>query len=204
LALACAYAVVSGGDFYPGTRYIAWVWPVVWALAAAATAVWGLPRRWASAAMVACVLSSYTVFWSFPGLMQGGWSEARQRVEIAESLDASVAPGERVACAWAGSFYFFSDVAGIDVLGKSDRTVASRAPDPALGPSAHNKMDLGYSLGVLKPEWVLMVPPGTSGAAWLHSGFDAALWNNPLFQGHCAGEVHAVGGPWALCRCRWS
>lgn len=204
LLAAWAYAATTGGDFYPGTRYLAWAWPLLWALAAAALGAW-LPPRAAAAGMALAALFSYQAFWAFPGLMQGGWSEARQRVEIAEGLAARVAPGESVASAWAGSFFYFSGVAGVDFLGKCDPVVARARPDPRLGPSAHNKLDLAESLGRRRPAWVLLVPPDGPGTdAWLHSAFDRAIWNDPLFKAHCKGGILAVGGPWALCRCRWN
>lgn len=204
LLAALAYAAATGGDFYPGTRYVAWAWPLLWALAAGALGAW-LPSRAASVGMALAALFSYQAFWAFPGLMQGGWAEARQRVEIAEALDSRVAPGESVAAAWAGSFFYFSTVAGVDLLGKCDSAVARARPDPGLGPSAHNKLDLGESLGLRRPAWVLLIPPGSPGPqAWLHSNYDQRIWNDPLFSAHCKGGILAVGGPWALCRCGWT
>jgi hypothetical protein len=203
LLAALAYAASTGGDFYPGTRYVAWAWPLMWALAAASLGAC-LSVRAAALGMALAALFSYQAFWAFPGLMQGGWVEARQRVEIAEAMDKRVAPGESVAAAWAGSFFYFSTVAGVDLLGKCDPVVARSVPDAGLGPSAHNKLDLAESLGRRRPAWVLLVPPGSPGPqAWLHSNYDLRIWNDPLFNAHCKGEVLAVGGPWALCRCRW-
>ncbi|HTB21155.1 MAG TPA: hypothetical protein VK914_00465 [bacterium] len=204
LLAALAYSLCTGGDFYPGTRYLAWAWPLLWALAAAALGAWTRPRV-AAAGMALAALFSYQSLWAFPDLMQGGWADAQQRVQIAEGLDARVAPGERVASAWAGSFYFFSGVAGVDLLGKCDPVVARSAPDPSLGPSAHDKLDLARSLGDLKPAWVLLLPPqGPGTAGWLHTSYDRRIWEDPLFRAHCRGEVLAVGGPWALCRCDWT
>jgi hypothetical protein len=154
--------------------------------------------------MGAAVLFSYQALWSFPGLMQGAWEAARRRVEIAEDLDLRVAPGERVAAAWAGSFFYFSGVAGVDLLGKCDPVVAGSPADAALGGTGHNKLDLAESLGRRRPAWVLLVPPGSPDpGGWAHTPFDARIWNDPLFTAHCRGRILPVGGPWALCRCDW-
>jgi len=202
LALLLAYGVTTAGDFYPGTRYLAPAWPLIWALAAAASSAM-FPRR--GAWIVACAaLFSYEALWDFPDLMKQGYAYGRDRVEIAEELGSKVAPGETVAAAWAGSFFYFSDVRGVDLLGKCDPIIARLPPDPTLGGTAHNKCDLDVSLGRRRPDWVLMIPPVQPGyEAWTHSILDARIWGDPRFAAHCRPRAIPVGGPWALCHCRW-
>ncbi len=198
------YGCATAGDFYPGTRYLAWGWPLLWALAAAALCAWIRRPGLAAAAMALAALWSYQAFWAFPGLMRGGWRAGAERVAVARLMDAVVPPGQRVASDWAGTFYYYSDVQGEDLLGKCDPVVAAARPDPGLGPTAHDKMDLAYSLGEVRPDWVLLVPPGQDpGLRWLHTAYDARIWNDPLFAAHCRASARLVGGHWALCRCRW-
>ncbi|MGH7441851.1 MAG: hypothetical protein ACREKE_04170 [bacterium] len=202
LAALC-YGLTTAGDFYPGTRYLAWAWPLLWTLSAAAFCVW-LPRPWSTLCVAIAAVCAYQAFCAFPGLMQGGWLAGKERIEIAATLDRLVAPGQVVASDWAGSFYFYSNVAGEDLLGKCDPVVAHVEPDPSLGPTAHNKLDLAYSLEGLRPDWVLLVAPGQEeDLGWLHSVYDARIWDDPGFSAHCKANLRRVGVHWALCRCRW-
>jgi hypothetical protein len=203
LLVLLAYGLLTGGDFYPGTRYIAAAWPLYWALAAAALSANLRPAPAAWLIALAAVLS-YHALWVFPGLMQGGWTAAMDRIRLARALDARLRPGESLAAAWAGSFYYFSSARGVDLLGKCDPVVARTQADPQIPWSAHNKMNLEHSLGVRRPDWVAALPPGLPDPApWLHTAYDRKLWEHPLFQKHCRQCEAGLAGPWLLCRCRW-
>lgn len=199
LGLLCiaAYGLGTAGDFFPGTRYLAPAWPLIWALSAAALARWD-PRKGAWAALAAVVLS-YNAVIAYPGLMQGGKAAHLGRIAAAFDLQGQLKPGETLACAWAGAAYYFCDARGIDLLGKADPVVARSEPDPWLGGTGHNKMDLAYSLGVRRPDWVLFLPPGHAHSA----RYDEVLAKDPLFNAHCAGQAQRAGQDWLLCRCRW-
>lgn len=191
-----AYGLTTAGDFYPGTRYLAPAWPLIWALGAASLARWKA-QRVAVAASAACVLLSYNAYFAYPGLMLAGKQDHLDRIEAARVLQEQLKPGETLACAWAGAVFYFSDARGIDLLGKADRVVASRPPDDR-GGTGHNKLDLAYSLGVRRPDWVLYRPPQHDGGPL----YDQAVHADPLFKAHCAGQAQRIG-IWSLCRCRW-
>ena len=63
---------------------------------------------------------------------------------------------------WAGTHSYFADVKTIDFLGKSDAHIASMLPDLSGAVSwngmksvpGHNKYDLAYSIGQLKPTFI--------------------------------------------------
>jgi hypothetical protein len=63
---------------------------------------------------------------------------------------------------WAGAIPYFSERKGIDFLGKSDRYIAKLPPDLSGKVSGngikslpgHNKYDLNYSIGTLRPTFV--------------------------------------------------
>lgn len=69
-----------------------------------------------------------------------------------------------VAVLWAGSIPYYSERQSIDLLGKSDRFIA-RAPTPPIPAGfwnsefypGHNKYDLQYSVGTLRPDIVSQV-----------------------------------------------
>jgi hypothetical protein len=192
------YGLSTAGDFFPGTRYLAPAWPLVWALSAAflGRSVWR-GRVWVALAAVAL---SYNALFAYPGLMQAGKASHLDRIAAAMDLQRQLKPGEnRVACAWAGAVFYFSDAQGIDLLGKADPVVARAEPDPWLGGTGHNKMDLAYSLGVRHPDWVLLLPPGSPHSA----RYDQAVVEDPLFKRYCAEHTQRVGESWQLSRCRW-
>jgi hypothetical protein len=204
LAVLLAYSLLTGGDLYPGTRYLAPAWPLLWALPAAALSLRWPRGRVAALAMAGAALFSYHALWAFPGLMQGGAREAMDRIQAAQAIQRQVHPGEKVAATWAGSFFYYSDAAGVDILGKCDPVVARAPVDPDLPATGHNRLDLSHSLGELKPDWVITVPPGLPLAdPWMHTVYDRKLWEDPLFAGHCRANAVPVAGPWLLCRCRW-
>lgn len=68
-----------------------------------------------------------------------------------------------IAVTIAGASAYYSERKMIDILGKSDREIASRKPIGKIYPG-HNKWDYEYSIGKLKPDVVLML--------WAHTAQD--------------------------------
>lgn len=68
-----------------------------------------------------------------------------------------------IATPIAGASAYYSERKMIDILGKSDREIASRKPIGKIYPG-HNKWDYEYSIGKLKPDVVLML--------WAHTTHD--------------------------------
>jgi hypothetical protein len=65
-------------------------------------------------------------------------------------------PGGSVAVMAAGTVPYYSGMRGVDILGKSDRHIARTRPHPGIGSASvtpgHNKYDLYYSIGKLRPD----------------------------------------------------
>jgi hypothetical protein len=84
-------------------------------------------------------------------------------VAIARALDELLSPEGTVGVLWAGTIPYFSGRRAIDFLGKADRHVAQLPPHLPPGPPrwgelrwlpGHEKYDLEYSIGVLRPTYV--------------------------------------------------
>jgi hypothetical protein len=71
------------------------------------------------------------------------------------ALRAATADDATIAVTWAGAIPYFSHRPTIDLLGKSDRVIATRErrKDMAFVPG-HDKWDYGYSIGRLRPDVV--------------------------------------------------
>ncbi len=65
-------------------------------------------------------------------------------------------PDAVIATVWAGAPAYYARRKMIDILGKNDRVVASRAPRGNIRPG-HNKWDYDYSIGLLKPDVVFQL-----------------------------------------------
>jgi hypothetical protein len=71
------------------------------------------------------------------------------------ALRAATADDATIAVTWAGAIPYFSHRPTIDLLGKSDRIVATSARQPSAGfEPGHDKWDYGYSIGQLRPDVV--------------------------------------------------
>jgi hypothetical protein len=78
-----------------------------------------------------------------------------------------------IAAGWVGAPAYYSRLTAVDLLGKTDAHVA-RAPASGVFRPGHDKMDLAYSIGQLRPDVVLLDNPviGTYGYVRLPNG----LW----------------------------
>ena len=203
--LLLAYTVWAGADYFPFLRFFAAGWPLFFALAFAGLGGLGLGarRRWAAWAilLLGCHLGL-----ALPPLTRLGWAGAKERLQVALTLRNLVAPQEKVAAAWAGTFFYYSGVQGVDLLGKCDAVVAAGPPSLELEGPGHNKMDLDWSLGVLRPRWVLMETPPYSEAdqAYVLGQYDLRMLEDPLFRGHCLKGARQLTDHWALCDCDWA
>jgi hypothetical protein len=86
----------------------------------------------------------------------------RANVDIALALRELTLPGATVGVSWAGAIPFYSELAGVDFLGKCDPHVAARPPDTSGRISGagmksvpgHNKYDLDYSIRQRRPTYI--------------------------------------------------
>ena len=209
-AAACAvlalYCVWAGADYYGFLRFFAAGWPLLFALAFAVLGAWPRLGRWRIGLAWAMLLLSFNAYASLPALSDRGWASARERLELALAVGRRLAPGETLASLWAGGLYYYSGVEGVDLLGKCDPVVAAQPPNLPLGGEGHNKMDLAWSLGRLKPDWVAFEPPvyHAGVGAYVIDKDDEVLALDPLFRAHCLGHAVQVSPHWALCHCDWA
>ncbi len=81
-------------------------------------------------------------------------------VGIGVALARIIKPEARLGVLWAGVLPYYAGGIGIDFLGKTDPHVARLPPDPNAGFNGlrsvpgHNKYDLHYSIGELRPDYV--------------------------------------------------
>ena len=61
-----------------------------------------------------------------------------------------------IATVMAGTPAYYSERSMIDLLGKSDREIASRKPIGKMHPG-HNKWDYNYSVGLLRPDIIFQL-----------------------------------------------
>jgi hypothetical protein len=155
------YVTAIGGDAFAGARFFVPILPVLFALAGA-----GL-RRFRSGAVAAGVAIAMVA--TTPLLRANRWvpmlpvltTDLRPsygdvgNVQIGLWLRSHTPADAVVADYWAGSTLYFSDRRGVDFLGKNDARVARLAARCPSGKPGHNKYDFHYSLGQLKPDYVV-------------------------------------------------
>jgi arabinofuranosyltransferase len=80
----------------------------------------------------------------------------RRSVKVGLKLSRYARPEASVAVRAAGAMPYYSGLRGVDVLGKSDRHIARLRPPPPVCSGTvspgHNKYDLDYSIGKLRPD----------------------------------------------------
>jgi hypothetical protein len=87
------------------------------------------------------------------------FDEEKYLIESGLNLKAATPPGFRYAITWAGTIpYYAEGRRPVDLLGKMDRVIAHSRPEPGAFKPGHNKFDLDYSLGVLRPDAMLQPP----------------------------------------------
>lgn len=89
---------------------------------------------------------------------------AREGLLFRETL----APEATLALSWAGSIPYFAEHTTIDLLGKNDRVIARMAPVIPEFVPGHNKWNLRYSIGELRPDLACNLPrrPGEVEYLW--------------------------------------
>ena len=93
--------------------------------------------------------------------LRGGAAPYDVSIESIGRERAATDPRATIAVVLAGNGPYFSHRRTIDILGKSDRHVARlRVPASAPVRPGHDKEDLDYSIGQLRPDLVTMEPTG--------------------------------------------
>jgi hypothetical protein len=131
-------------------------------------------------------------------------------VRIGLLLKRNTPLASRVADFWAGSVFYFSERYAIDLLGKSDRHIAHLPVTSDGMKPGHNKFDFDYSLGKLKPDFVvanfrLPVEEGkmlrSARGDWAFTG---QLYFNRIFRQRCFPNPIPVRTWRTIFVCDWS
>jgi hypothetical protein len=115
----------------------------------------GRSFRYCVVTMLWCLVSG----WGFAQWMQTGGLHVRDDFGISiQGLDLKrvTATDAVIATVWAGAPAYYSQRRMIDLLGKSDREIASLQPRGKIYPG-HNKWDYQYSIGINRPDIVFQL-----------------------------------------------
>ncbi len=206
--LYAAYVAYIGGDAFDNFRFMIPVLPLLMVLGF--LGIQGLHLHPASrlALTVACLA---TIPLSLPGLITYV-PDARYvgNLEMGLILKENTPANSKLADFWAGTVLYYSDRYGVDLLGKSDRYIA-HLPVVSTGTRAgHNKFDFDYSLGVLKPDFVIAnfkVPVDEEEMVRVSTGDWAGtgqLYFNPIFREHCL-PYPVLPETWrSIFKCDWA
>jgi hypothetical protein len=185
LLVAVLFQTWAGGDAWPYWRMVTPALPLILALAAGD--LWGIRRKSvALAALVSLWLLLNVAFLPEIRLQRRPyqWEANVQNVNTALALRAVTEPSATVGVFWAGAIPFYSERPALDFLGKSDPTIAHRAPDLSGAISwsgmrsvpGHNKYDLDYSIRRLRPTYVQGLVWGREDLTeWGRSAYDSVL-----------------------------
>jgi hypothetical protein len=131
-------------------------------------------------------------------------------IRIGLLLKQNTTPTSKIADFWAGSVFYFSNRHAIDLLGKSDRHVAHLPVQSDGTKPGHNKFDFDYSLGTLKPDFVVanfrlpVQQDQMQQAATGDWAFTGQLYCNRVFQEHCLPNPVAIETWRTIFVCDWS
>lgn len=118
-----------------------------------------------SMTLVLTAVSAYPAYlWA-----RDGGQHVRDDQKMTESgyaLAQATSEDAVIATVWAGAPAYYSSRSMIDLLGKSDRRIASLKPSGAFYPG-HNKWDLEYSIGELQPDVVFQMWGSSGGNSLL-------------------------------------
>ncbi|MGO9838039.1 MAG: hypothetical protein ACLP1X_27980 [Polyangiaceae bacterium] len=131
-------------------------------------------------------------------------------IHVGLYLQGHTPPGATVADTWAGLPPYFSERTSIDLLGKCDRHIAHMTAVSTGRTPGHNKFDYDYSLGVLRPDYVMAAfkLPVSDREMVAQSEGDAAfigrLYLNDVFRRHCLPHPQPLEALRTLFACDWS
>lgn len=131
-------------------------------------------------------------------------------IRIANYLRDHTPPFAKVADIWAGAVFYYSGRPGIDLLGKCDRYVARQKANPVSSYPGHNKFDYDYSLGRLRPDFVVSsfkLPVTDQAMRETSTGdlaFIGSLYFNSVFRRHCLPHPVPVDTWRTIFWCDWS
>jgi hypothetical protein len=209
IAAVSVYVAFIGGDAFPYARFFVPILPLLMALAVVSTERLIARPALRAAVLLVCVVSTPLIVPGyFNNLVTGGYNADNVRIGLLLKLNAPATA--KAADFSAGSVFYFSEGGAIDLLGKSDKHIARLAAVPANDRPGHNKYDLTYSLGELKPDFVIApfhLPVDEDRVRALSSGdysWMSDLYFNAIFQEHCLPYPIDVAALRSIFVCDWS
>lgn len=188
VAIQFAYTVYVGGDAWEWSQFPdRFVSIVAFPLCVASGLGLGVViERLKMGAMAAVGLASGAAALAFGWTSLGDWrdtlsghgfqfAEEKYFIQAGLNLKSATPPGFTYGVSWAGTIpYYAEGRRPLDLLGKTDRTIAHMRPEPGVFKPGHNKYDLTYSLGQLRPDAMLQtpgddIPPNSAEADQLRS-----------------------------------
>jgi len=126
-------------------------------------------RTIAGVAVVVWLLTSGVPFGRW--VLENGFAvpEDERAARLGLLLRTTLAAEASYAVCWAGSIPYFAERTAIDLLGKSDPVVARMPPAIPEFVPGHNKWNLEYSLGRLRPDLACDLPRRASETPYLNS-----------------------------------
>ncbi len=164
-AMATLYTVYIGGDTwerpYHGNRFMSAMAPLI--VLVTLHLVWARMARmrrspFLSELVVVAVAALMAVGCSgrsFYGWARTDWQNTKlfAMVALGVQLREEAPVDSKVAVVWAGALPYFSRLYTVDLLGKTDKVIARSRPH-SMG-WGHNKWNYAYSVGVLKPDYII-------------------------------------------------
>jgi hypothetical protein len=162
LAGYVGYITLVGGDAFQGYRFLVPILPVLFILAGLTQRSLSTPRvartvAFALVLVVTPILLPSRLIPHSPGLFSalspsfGDTGNVQIGLWLRENTDSSATVGDF----WGGSVFYFSRRRGVDFLGKMDAKIARMPAVCENGSPGHNKYDYAYSLGTLRPDFVI-------------------------------------------------
>jgi len=213
--LYTAYVTYVGGDAFGNFRFFIPVLPLLMVLAFAGIQKLPIrPSRKLAVSLLCLVLGiplivpgySSSVYPQY-NYWPNSYTTFSGNIRIGLLLKHNTPATSKVADFWAGSVPYYSERYAIDLLGKSDHYIA-RLPAVSGTFPGHNKFDFSYSLGVLKPDFVVAnfklpeqedeMGQGTLG------DYTERLYFDPIFREHCLPNPVAIDTWRTIFVCDWS
>jgi arabinofuranosyltransferase len=169
VAMGAAYAIAVGGDMLPYSRFLAHLVPVIVVLAAVAARDLAPRAPLSEAALALCLVTSILLGFQtyLPSLLEPSRGHEADTLVTAVLVGRHTRPEARVAVFAAGAVPYFSRRVTVDMLGKTDPSLA-RTPARVPFAIGHAKFDPVSSLAqrpdlvvTLVPEEALSAPGGT-------------------------------------------
>ena len=203
------YVAFIGGDAFPNVRFFIPILPLLMALAVVSAERLIARPNLCAAVLLMCVISTPLIVPGyFNNLAAGGYNVDNVRIGLLLKHNSPAAA--KAADFSAGSVFYFSEGGAIDLLGKSDKHIARLAAIPANDRPGHNKYDFDYSLGELKPDFVIApfhLPVDEERVRALSHGewsWMSDFYFNAIFQEHCLPYPIDVIALRSIFVCDWS